>query len=142
MQVREQCGCGVTLWITGPPDADIPALARALAGRLRGTGRRVAVLDGEHTPRAGLTAEVLARNGVITLVSAPDQDAGTAVRERHVSSGAHFLAVRITSPSAAHAYDAPHSADLVIPTHTQATSSGAALLMELLAKRHFVQAGT
>ncbi|MFI1973474.1 adenylyl-sulfate kinase, partial [Streptomyces cinnamoneus] len=38
---------GATVWLTGLPSAGKTTIARALAGRLRGVGGRVEVLDGD-----------------------------------------------------------------------------------------------
>ncbi|MFJ4620716.1 adenylyl-sulfate kinase [Streptomyces sp. NPDC088812] len=122
MLVRlKQCCCGVTVWLTGPPDAGTSPLAHAAAERLRGAGHRVAVLDADDVQRVGLTAEVLARNGVIVLVSstvAPYPDSSDVVRERHGKSGTHFLHVHMATRTAASAPSgaggSPHDPDLVV----------------------------
>lgn len=99
---------GATIWLTGLPSAGKTTLAHELAGRLRGDGHRVEVLDGDeireflsaglgftredrHTnvQRIGFVAELLASNGVKALVPviAPYADSREAVRGRHQSEG-------------------------------------------------------
>ena len=95
---------GATVWLTGLPSAGKTTIAFELAGRLREEGHLVEVLDGDeireflsaglgfsredrHTnvQRIGFLAELLARNGVKTLVPviAPYADSREAVRKRH-----------------------------------------------------------
>ncbi|MET9730536.1 adenylyl-sulfate kinase [Streptomyces sp. NPDC006458] len=134
MQLRPRpCACGVTVWLTGASGARTAAVARELARRLRELGSRAAALDadgplGADVLRVGLTAEVLARNGVIVLVaSTADSPAGSTahpggrddVRERHRRSGTHFLPVHLPAPA-------------------RPTDTAAALLTGLLAEKRFV----
>ncbi|KOX37460.1 adenylylsulfate kinase, partial [Streptomyces sp. NRRL F-6492] len=42
------CTCGATIWLTGLPSAGKTTIAYELAGRLRGEGHRVEVLDGDE----------------------------------------------------------------------------------------------
>ena len=144
----KRCCCGVTVWLTGSPEAGTSRLAHAVAERLRGAGNRVAVLDAEDVQRVGLTAEVLARNGVIVLVSstvAPYKDSTDVVRQRHDKSGTQFLQVHMVTPTAASdpsgAHGFPHDPDLVIQAPAQSAEKPAAsLLLGLLAEKRFVQA--
>ncbi|MFC1439141.1 adenylyl-sulfate kinase [Streptacidiphilus sp. N1-10] len=153
MQMRSKpCGCGVTVWLTGPSDVGTSALTQALAERLRGAGYRVAALSTDEAParsvhRVGLTAEVLAHNGVIALVSsaAPDASARDAVRDRHRSSGTHFLEVHVEAPARTHdpigadrRYEPPHHPDLVIPAQAQSSGEALVILARLLAAKSFV----
>lgn len=146
MLVRpEQCCCGVTVWLTGSPDAGTSPLAHAVAERLRGAGRRVAVLEAVDVRQTGLTAEVLARNGMIVLVSstaAPYTDSCEVVRERHGRSGTHFLHVHMTTSTATSAQSEvnglPYAPDLVIRPSAPTTSKPASLLLGLLAEKRFV----
>jgi adenylylsulfate kinase len=113
------CTCGATIWLTGLPSAGKTTIAYELAGRLRGEGHRVEVLDGDeiraslsaglgfsredrdtHVRRVGMAAEVLARNGVKVLVPviAPYADSRAAVRERHRAGGVPFLEVHVAAP--------------------------------------------
>lgn len=140
------CCCGVTVWLTGSPDAGTSPLAHAVAEQLRSAGRRVAVLEASDVRRVGLTAEVLARNGVIVLVSstgAPYTDSGDGVRERHDRSGTQFLHVHMTTPTAASAPSEvngfPYAPDLVIRPSAPATGKPASLLLGLLAEKRFVE---
>ncbi|MFD8613755.1 adenylyl-sulfate kinase [Streptomyces sp. NPDC059631] len=117
---RRACDCGATVWLTGLPSSGKTTIARAVAGHLRGAGRRVEVLDGDelretlssglgfsradrHTnvQRIGLVAEVLARNGVLVLVPAiaPYADSRQAVRRRHQASHTPYLEVHVATPS-------------------------------------------
>ncbi|MEV0224779.1 adenylyl-sulfate kinase [Streptomyces sp. NPDC050704] len=120
----------MTVWLTGPPGAGQPAAAGVLAERLRGAGRRVKVLDIDGTPgarsdgqvrRAGLAAEVLARNGFVVLVPAVEAaaDAHAVVRRRHRRSGTAFLDVPLAD--------------------AQSAAESAAMLMDLLVERNFIR---
>ncbi|MFD7323260.1 adenylyl-sulfate kinase [Streptomyces sp. NPDC059875] len=113
------CTCGATIWLTGLPSAGKTTIAYELAGRLRGEGHRVEVLDGDeiraflspglgfsredrdtHVRRIGMAAEVLARNGVKVLVPviAPYADSRAAVRAHHRAAGVPFLEVHVAAP--------------------------------------------
>ncbi|MGW1026471.1 adenylyl-sulfate kinase [Streptomyces sp. NPDC002577] len=110
---------GATIWLTGLPSAGKTTIARGLAGRLRAEGHRVEVLDGDeirrflsaglgfsredrntNVQRIGLVAEVLARNGVLTVVPviAPYADSREAVRKRHQTSDTPYFEVHIATP--------------------------------------------
>ena len=100
--------CPSPHWLTGLPSAGKPTIARLLADRLKAEGHRVEVLDGDeirrflsaglgfsradrntNVQRIGLVSEVLARNGVLSVVPviAPYADSREAVRARHDASG-------------------------------------------------------
>ena len=135
------CECGVTVWLTASPGDGAIHLAHALANLLRRAGHQVAVLDGKEPRRAGLTAEVLARNGMLVLVACtPEhpQDCDTA-RNRHGKSGTQFLDIRVTPPASAtpNAELPSHAPDFVVPPDTPATERPA-LLLDLLTERRFV----
>lgn len=110
---------GATVWLTGLPSAGKTTIAHALAGRLRGEGQRVEVLDGDeireflsaglgfsredrHTNvrRIGFVAELLASNGVTALVPviAPYADSREAVREHHAGNGTTYVEVHVATP--------------------------------------------
>jgi adenylylsulfate kinase len=110
---------GATVWLTGLPSAGKTTIAHALAARLREEGHRVEVLDGDeireflsaglgfsredrhtHVQRIGFVAELLARNGVLTLVPviAPYADSREAVRKRHRAGGTTYLEVHVATP--------------------------------------------
>ncbi|MFF4750403.1 adenylyl-sulfate kinase [Streptomyces sp. NPDC002514] len=110
---------GATIWLTGLPSAGKTTIARLLADRLTGEGRRVEVLDGDeirrflssglgfsradrntNVQRIGLVSEVLARNGVLSLVPviAPYADSRDAVRARHEKSATPYLEVHVATP--------------------------------------------
>ncbi|WP_078917649.1 adenylyl-sulfate kinase [Streptomyces sp. NRRL S-813] len=110
---------GATVWLTGLPSAGKTTLARAVAQRLRATGRRVEVLDGDETrrflsqelgftrqdrhtnvTRIGFLAQTLASHGVLVLapVIAPYAASRAAVRERHAARGVEYLEVHVATP--------------------------------------------
>jgi adenylylsulfate kinase len=99
---------GVTVWLTGLPSAGKSTIAHACEPALRARGMRVEVLDGDavrpHLAPArgysredravnirwiGWVAELLARNGVVVLVSAiaPFRDVRDQVRAAHAANG-------------------------------------------------------
>ncbi|KUO19939.1 hypothetical protein [Streptomyces dysideae] len=85
--------------MTGRPLADRLAAAYAAAERLLAEGRRVEVLDrfaglGADAGRAGVTAEVLARNGVVAIVPYAEESIG-AVRARHAANGTRYVEIRV-----------------------------------------------
>ncbi|MER5750864.1 adenylyl-sulfate kinase [Streptomyces sp. NPDC002088] len=136
------CDCGVTVWLTGSPGSGTTPLAHALAELLRGAGHQVAVLEAEDVRRAGLTAEILARNGVLVLVSAAlahPEDCGI-VRRRHGKSGTHFLEALIaaTKPDTPLVDSSPHAPDLAIPPDLP-EAERPSLLLGLLSEKRFLE---
>lgn len=116
---ENQVTTGATVWLTGLPSAGKTTIAYELADRLRAEGHLVEVLDGDeirefisaglgfsredrHTnvQRIGFLAELLARNGVKTLVPviAPYADSREAVRKRHQEGGAPYIEVHVATP--------------------------------------------
>ncbi|MEU9978134.1 adenylyl-sulfate kinase [Streptomyces sp. NPDC051014] len=110
---------GATVWLTGLPSAGKTTIARLLGDRLKAQGHRVEVLDGDeirrflsaglgfsredrntNVQRIGLVSEVLARNGVLSVVPviAPYADSREAVRVRHEKSGTPYLEVHVATP--------------------------------------------
>ncbi|WP_175439221.1 adenylyl-sulfate kinase [Streptomyces vilmorinianum] len=118
-EVQETHVTGATIWLTGLPSAGKTTIAYELAGRLRGEGHRVEVLDGDeireflsaglgfsredrHTnvQRIGFVSELLASNGVKVLVPviAPYEDSREAVRKRHQTEGTPYVEVHVATP--------------------------------------------
>ncbi|WP_105968658.1 adenylyl-sulfate kinase [Streptomyces geranii] len=110
---------GATVWLTGLPSAGKTTIAQLLGDRLRTEGRRVEVLDGDeirrflsaglgfsredrntNVQRIGLVSEVLARNGVLSVVPviAPYADSREAVHKRHDASGTPYIEVHVATP--------------------------------------------
>lgn len=108
-------GSGCTLWFTGMSGAGKSTLSDAVARRLRETGARVELLDGdvlrthlcrdlgfsradreENIRRIGFVCELLSRNGVIAIVAAisPYRESREAVRSRV----ANFIEVYMRCP--------------------------------------------
>ena len=106
---------GVTVWLTGLSSAGKSTLSRAVYERLWARGHRVELLDGdevrqhlsrglsfskedrnENIKRIGFVAEMLARHGVITIVSAisPYREGRDEVRARITN----FLEVYVNAP--------------------------------------------
>jgi adenylylsulfate kinase len=109
---------GATIWLTGLSGAGKSTIAEALIVRLRETGRRVDILDGDevrqvltadlgfsredritNVRRIGYVAEVLSRNDVLTLVPviAPYAEARDSVRERHEKAGTPFVLIHVAT---------------------------------------------
>ena len=109
---------GATIWLTGLSGAGKSTIAEALLVRLRETGRRVDILDGDevrqvltadlgfsredritNVRRIGYVAEVLSRNDVLTLVPviAPYAEARDSVRERHEKAGTPFVLIHVAT---------------------------------------------
>lgn len=111
---------GVTVWLTGLPSSGKTTVARALAARLTGSGRRVEVLDGdlvrthltrdlgfsredrdENVRRIGFVAHLLSRNGVVAVCSviSPYRSARDEVRALHDGHGpGRFFEVHVAAP--------------------------------------------
>jgi adenylyl-sulfate kinase len=106
---------GVTVWLTGLSSAGKSTLSRAVYERLWARGHRVELLDGdevrqhlsrglsfskedrnENIKRIGFVAEMLARHGVIAIVSAisPYREVRDEVRARITN----FLEVYVNAP--------------------------------------------
>lgn len=106
---------GFAVWLTGLSGAGKSTLAEGLVGRLRTAGARVEMLDGDivrtnlsqglgfskedrdtNVSRIGFVAELLARNGVITVVAAisPYREARETVKSRI----ARFVEIYVECP--------------------------------------------
>jgi adenylylsulfate kinase len=107
---------GLTVWLTGLPSAGKTTIAHALEKRLLAEGHRVEVLDGdvlrthltrglgfsredreENVRRIGFVAHLLARNGVVVVVSviSPYRAVRDELRELH---GGRFFEVHVATP--------------------------------------------
>jgi adenylylsulfate kinase len=110
---------GATLWFTGLPSAGKTTVARALAARLRSSGRAVEILDGDevraalspelgfarhdrdvNVARIGWVAHLLSRNGVLVLapVVSPYRVGRSGVRTLHDASGTPFFEIHVATP--------------------------------------------
>ncbi|MEU9484779.1 adenylyl-sulfate kinase [Streptomyces decoyicus] len=177
-----RCGCaGATVWFTGLPGSGKTTVAQALAATLRARRHRVEILDGDalhatlptgpgptredrgrHVERIGLAAEVLARNGFITLVSATAPGTGSrdAVRRRHEATATPYVEVhldtpcsvcaerrsdrQVAGPAAAltardEAYESPADPDLRLATHQLSVPEAAAAVYALLIDKGMVR---
>lgn len=175
---------GATVWLTGLPSAGKTTIAYELAARLREEGHLVEVLDGDeirefisaglgfsredrHTnvQRIGFLAELLARNGVKTLVPviAPYADSRDGVRKRHEEGATAYLEVHVATPvdvcserdvkglyakqaageltgltGVDDPYEIPERPDLRIESQNQTVKESAASLYALLSERGLV----
>ncbi len=106
---------GLTVWFTGLSGAGKSTLSRAVYERLWATGRKVELLDGdevrrhltrdlgfsrgdrdENIRRIGFVAEMLARNGVVALVSVISPY--RAIRDEVRARTRHFVEVFVNAP--------------------------------------------
>jgi adenylylsulfate kinase len=169
---------GVTVWLTGLPSAGKSTIAHACEPALRARGMRVEVLDGDavrphlaaargysredravNIRRIGWVAELLARNGVVVLVSAiaPFRDVRDQVRAAHAANGTAYQEVFISTPVEVAArrdvkglyarqrageisgltgvddpYEVPLNPELVIDAHEHTVAESVALLLDHL----------
>jgi adenylylsulfate kinase len=170
--------CGATIWLTGLPSAGKSTIAHGVEPLLRARGLRVEVLDGDavrphlaaargysredraiNIRRIGWVAELLARNGVVVLVSAiaPFRDVRDQVRAAHIANGTAYHEVYVSTPVDVAAdrdvkglyarqrageisgltgvddpYEPPHAPELEIPAHAQDPADSVALLLQHL----------
>ena len=110
---------GATVWLTGLPSSGKSTIAHGCEPELRARGLRVEVLDGDavrphlaaargfsredravNIRRIGWVAELLARNGVLVLVSAiaPFRDVRDQVRAAHAANGTVYQEVHVSTP--------------------------------------------
>jgi adenylylsulfate kinase len=115
---RSPDSAGATVWFTGLPSAGKSTVAHAVADRLRASGGRVQVLDGDevrphlsqglgysredrtiNVSRIGWVARLLASHGVVVLVPviAPYADARRLVRDDHAATGVAFAEVYVST---------------------------------------------
>ena len=169
---------GVTVWLTGLPSAGKSTIAHACEPALRARGMRVEVLDGDavrphlaaargysredravNIRRIGWVAELLARNGVVVLVSAiaPFRDVRDQVRAAHEANSTAYQEVFISTPVEVAArrdvkglyarqrageiagltgvddpYEVPLNPELVIDAHQHTVAESVALLLDHL----------
>jgi adenylylsulfate kinase len=174
------------VWLTGLPSSGKSTIAHGCEPELRARGVRVEVLDGDavrphlaaargysrddraiNIRRIGWVSELLARNGVLVLVSAiaPFRDVRDQVRAAHEANGTAYLEVHVSTPVEVASqrdvkglyarqrvgeisgltgvddpYEEPLEPDLVIAAHEHPVEESVALLLELLTARGF--AGT
>ena len=175
----QQAG-GFIIWLTGLSGAGKTTLANALRERLAGCGR-LEVLDGDEMRttlckglgfsredrdanvfRIGYVAKLLARHGVVTIVSAisPYRDARDQIRRAAVEQGVPFIEVYLDVPletliardvkglyrkalagELAHftgvsdPYEAPLQPDVVIHTNREPVDASAETILDVLAAR-------
>ena len=112
---------GITVLLTGLPSAGKTTLATSAISRFTALGRPAESLDGDLVrgrfwPELGMSPEdrarnldrmsgmaaLLARNGVVTVISAiaPFSAARAAMRAEHATFGLEFFEVHITTPLA------------------------------------------
>ena len=169
---------GATVWLTGLPSAGKSTIAHGCEAQLRARGLRVEVLDGDavrphlaaargysrddraiNIRRIGWVAELLARNGVLVLVSAiaPFRDVRAEVRTAHAANGTCYQEVHVSTPVEVAAerdvkglyarqrvgeirgltgvddpYEVPLHPDLVIAAHEHPVSESVDLLLDHL----------
>src|SRR6185436_19559517 len=169
---------GATVWLTGLPSAGKSTIAHGCEPELRARGLRVEVLDGDavrphlaaargfsredraiNIRRIGWVAELLARNGVLVLVSAiaPFRDVRDQVRAAHAANGTCYEEVHVSTPVEVAAtrdvkglyarqrvgeisgltgvddpYEVPLRPDLVIAAHEHPVDESVALLLDHL----------
>ena len=172
---------GATVWLTGLPSSGKSTIAHGCEPELQARGLRVEVLDGDavrphlaaargysradraiNIRRIGWVAELLARNGVLVLVSAiaPFRDVRGQVRDAHAQNGTPYLEVHVSTPVEVASerdvkglyarqrvgeisgltgvddpYEEPLEPDLVIATHEQPVEQSVALLLGHLTAR-------
>jgi adenylylsulfate kinase len=169
---------GATVWLTGLPSAGKSTIAHGCEPELRSRGLRVEVLDGDavrphlaaargysrddraiNIRRIGWVAELLARNGVLVLVSAiaPFRDVRDQVRAAHAANGTAYHEVHVSTPVEVASerdvkglyarqrvgeisgltgvddpYEEPLKPDLVIATHEHPVEESVGLLIDHL----------
>lgn len=167
-------GGGLTIWLTGLSGAGKSTIAGHVAQHLRARGHPVEVLDGDvvrqnlsaglgfskadrdtNIRRIGFVAELLTRNGVVTLVAAisPYREVRSEVRERigrfleiYVRCPVEVLAERdakglyrkalageITNfTGISDPYEAPEDADLVVDTSAESIEESVTRVMSAI----------
>jgi adenylylsulfate kinase len=131
--MAEAAAKGFALWLTGPSGSGLPALAEAVATKLRAGGRKVELLAGEEVRaqlcrglaatadggdasdrRLGWVAHLLVRNGIAVVVvpASPRR----AIRDENRALIGDFVEVLVDGPPAAAAepYEPPARPEVVV----------------------------
>ena len=177
-------GAGFTVWFTGLSGAGKSTLAIALASALRHRRHRVEILDGDivrselsselgfskeareiNVKRIGFVAELLSRNGVVTITAtiSPYLNVRSAVRARHGTpfievfvecamdellrrdtKGLYARALRGEIPhftGVSDPYEPPLSPEIHIWTHKEAVEDSLTRILDALEARGLIALG-
>jgi hypothetical protein len=128
-------GRGIVVWITGPEPARLDALADEVGERLSARGLPVEVLNGrspaltafaDPAGAAGLSATLLARHGVTTVIALP----ATRAARDSTRNGARLIEVDVPGTAARAGHEPPDRAEVEV-TGDDGTA-GAACVMRAL----------
>ena len=169
---------GFTLWFTGMSGAGKSTLSVPVAERLRQQGHAVEVLDGDvvrthlskgltfnkedrdiNVRRIGFVANLLARNGVVSITAAisPYREIREEVRKMITNDGAGFVEVYVSCPvdvlaerdvkglyrkalageiknftGVSDPYEEPHSPDIVVDTSRESIDESVSKILAKL----------